>query len=168
MTRGPWRRVVAVAFVIICGPSHVVAQRVIPSERASVLLPAVRTDLFFARDPGAQLALGLIASPAYNVRVQLDVGAGGVARTSGWASAGRAELLLRWVSDPFRRARWALHAGGGVGVAVESSRALRPLGIVTLGVEGPAKGRWLPGVELGLGGGVRAGLTMRRVRPGRR
>ena len=132
------------------------------------MLPAMRADLFFARDPGAQLAVGLIASPAYNIRAQLDVGAGGVARASGWAAAGRADLLLRWVSDPFRRARWALHAGGGVGVAVESSRAPQPLAIVTLGVEGPAKGRWLPGVELGLGGGVRLGLTMRRVRPGRR
>jgi hypothetical protein len=168
VTRCAVRRALICATVAACVGANLVAQRVLPAERVHTLLPAFRTDIFVGTAVGAQVAAGLIVAPAYNVRLQLDLGAGGVPRASGWVSAGRAEFLMRWVSDPFRRSRWAVHAGGGAGVAFESLRAARPLAVVTLGLEGPVHGRWQPGIELGLGGGVRAGLTLRAVRPGRR
>lgn len=162
------RHLLLAAAAAICAPANLAAQRVLAAERQPALVPAFRVDAFIGSAVGAQVAAGVIGAPAYNVRLQFDLGAGGVSRASGWEPAGRTEFLFRWMSDPFRRARWAAHAGGGVGLLFERSRVTRPLAIVTMGIEGPVRGRWQPGVEVGLGGGVRAGMTLRRVRPGRR
>lgn len=125
--------------------------------------PAVRVDAILARDPSAQVAAGVAVASAYNVRLELDAGVGGVSRAGGWQRAGRLDLLGRWLADPFRQSRWGLTAGGGIGVLLEESRAPRPVAVVTLGIEGPGDGMWVPGVEAGLGGGARIGLTLRRA-----
>jgi hypothetical protein len=129
---------------------------------------ALRADAIIDRDVGAQLAIGVAVPAQYNVRLALDVGAGGVRRSDTWRSMGRADLLARWLSDPFRQSRWGINAGGGVGVLFEDAREARVVAIVTVGVEGASDGRWVPGVELGLGGGVRVGVTMRRAPTRRR
>lgn len=125
--------------------------------------PSIRADAIIDRDPGAQLAIGLAIPVAYNVRIGVDVGGGGVQRNAAWEPAGRVDLLACWLTDPFRESRWRIHGGGGVGLRVESGQDARVVAIVTLGVDGPSDGTWVPGVELGLGGGVRAGLTLRRA-----
>lgn len=128
---------------------------------------ALRADALIDRDVGAQLALGVAVPAQYNVRVALDVGAGGVRRDATWRATGRVDVLARWLSDPFRQSRWGINAGGGVGIRFEDAREARVVAIVTVGVEGTSDGRWVPGVEVGLGGGVRVGVTMRRA-PARR
>ncbi len=145
------------------GPMSVEAQRAPFAPPAARFRPAFRADAILDRDPGAQLAAGLVVVAAYNVRLALDAGVGGVQRPAGWQASGRVDLLARWLSDPFRESLWGLNAGGGVGVQLERGGAPRPVAIVTLGVEGPSDGAWVPGVELGLGGGVRVGFTLRRV-----
>jgi hypothetical protein len=125
--------------------------------------PSFRADAMLGRDPGAQVAVGLGLVGAYNVRLSLDAGAGGVQRPGGWASTGRLDLMGRWLSDPFRQSRWGINAGGGIGQRFEANRAPSTVAIVTLGVEGPSDGTWVPGVEIGLGGGLRAGVTLRRA-----
>lgn len=144
------------------------AQRAAAAPPPARVHPAVRADLVVADDPGAQAAFGVVASAAYNVRVELDAGIGAVRRGSVWTSAGRLDLLARWLSDPFRESRWGINAGGGIGMQFERGRGPRPVAIITLGVEGRRDGWWVPGVEVGLGGGVRAGLTLRRATPRRR
>ena len=128
-----------------------------------LLRPALRVDALIDRDPGAQFALGLAVASAYNIRLELDAGVGGVSRLQGWMSTGRVDLLARWLSDPFRQSRWGVSAGAGIGQRLEAHRSPATVAIVTLGVEGPSDGRWVPGVEIGLGGGFRAGLTLRRA-----
>ena len=125
--------------------------------------PSLRVDALIDRDPGAQVALGVAAPVDYNVRLALDAGVGGVHRTAGVAAAGRLDLTVRWLSDPFRQARWAINVGGGIGERFEAHRGPRTVAIVALGIEGPGDGAWVPGVEMGLGGGVRAGVTVRRA-----
>ncbi len=144
------------------------AQAALPRPRPTSVRPSLRLDALIDRDPGAQVAVGLAIPAAYNVRLAADVGAGGVNRAAGWASGGRLDILARVLSDPFRQSRWGLNAGGGVGVRVEERRAARVVAIVTLGIEGPSDGAWVPGVEVGLGGGVRAGFTLRRAPAQRR
>lgn len=125
--------------------------------------PALRVDALIDRDPGAQVALGISTPLDYNVRLAFDAGVGGVQRADGTAASGRLDVTLRWLTDPFRQTRWAIHAGGGIGELVEGRRGPRTVAIVSLGIEGPSDGAWVPGVELGLGGGVRAGVTLRRA-----
>ncbi|MCC7055404.1 MAG: hypothetical protein IT355_19175 [Gemmatimonadaceae bacterium] len=135
--------------------------------RPSRLQPTLRADLLAGTDPAVQLAAGLQVSAAYNVRIAVESGVGAVSRPEGWRRSGRVDLLLRWLADPFRASRHGLNAGGGLGLLVEDGRAPRPVAILTVGMDGSGTGHWLKGVELGLGGGVRAGLTLRRA-PGRR
>ncbi len=150
-------------------PARATGQRVLPpAQRPPRLAPLLRVDAIAGADVAVHGAVGATATTAYNTRLELVAGAGGVSRRPGWQPAGRADLLGRWLSDPFLRSRWALAAGGGIGVMLERGRDPRPVGVVVIGVDGPVRGQWMPGIELALGGGVRAGATLRRVRPGRR
>jgi hypothetical protein len=157
------RAAMLVVAALLLVPAAARAQRAAAASAPQRVRPGVRVDAFLGRDPGAQVAAGAALVAAYNLRVGLDVGGGAVRRRSAWQPTGRVDLLARWLSDPFRESRWAINAGGGVGLQVERGRSPTPVAIVTLGVEGPSDGRWVPGVELGLGGGVRAGLTLRRA-----
>lgn len=139
------------------------AQRAAPPARPMLLRPALRLDALIDREPGAQFALGMAVASAYNIRLEFDAGVGGVSRSQGWTSTGRFDLLARWLSDPFRQSHWGISAGAGIGQRLEAHRTAATVAIVTLGVEGPSDGRWVPGVEIGLGGGFRAGLTVRRA-----
>lgn len=161
--------VLAVLSATLClTPRLLVAQRAPFAAPPDRFHPAFRADAIVDRDPGAQVAAGVVAIAAYNLRLALDLGVGGVRRQAGWNTAGRVDLLARWLSDPFRESRWGLNAGGGLGMQLERGQAPRPVAIVTLGLEGRGDGAWAPGVELGLGGGVRAGFTLRRIPTRRR
>lgn len=138
------------------------AQQAAPSAPVRRVFPSVRADMLLDRDPGAQVAVGAAVAAAYNLRLAVDAGLGGVRRADQWEPAGRLDLLARWLSDPFRQSRWGINAGGGIGLRFEAARALRTVAIVTVGIEGRSDGRWVPGVEAGLGGGFRLGLTLRR------
>jgi hypothetical protein len=144
------------------------AQRALVPQRRSVVQPAIRADVIIDRDVAAQLAAGIAVAAAYNVRIALDIGAGAVWRDGEMRPAGRGDVLLRWLSDPFRQSHWGLSAGGGVGFKVEDQAAPRAVALITLGLEGPARGPFQPGVEVGLGGGVRIGVTLRRSATARR
>jgi len=145
-------------------PAVVQAQRAQAAQRPARIRPSVRVDAILGRDAIGQVAGGLAVAAAYNIRVGVDAGIGGVRRADGGAqAAGRVDLLARWLSDPFRQSRRALQAGGGIGVLFEPGSAPRPVAIVTLGLEGTSDGPWVPGVEVGLGGGFRAGITLRRA-----
>jgi hypothetical protein len=144
------------------------SQRALPPEHASVFRPTVRADAIVNREPGAQIAVGVAVASAYNVRLSLDAGAGGFHRPEGWSPTGRLDVIARVLSDPFRKSRWALSAGGGIGHLIERGARPRTVAIVTVGVDGPSDGAWVPGVECGLGGGFRIGVTFRRAPLGQR
>ncbi len=152
---------------LAAAPRWLHAQRATTADAAVRWRTALRADALIDRDVGAQLAIGLAVPAQYNVRLALDIGAGGVRRDDTWRTTGRLDVLARWLSDPFRQSRWGVNAGGGVGIRFEDMQEARVVAIITLGVEGTSDGRWVPGVELGLGGGVRLGVTMRRA-PARR
>ena len=162
------RGIRAVALTTLLPFQHTGAQRAPSTPAVPRFRPSIRADAILDRDPGAQLAVGVAVAGAYNVRIGLDAGAGGVRRAGGWVSAGRLELLARILTDPFRTTRWALSAGGGIGQHFECKATPRTVAIVTIGVDGPSDGGWVPGVEIGLGGGVRAGVAFRRAPRGQR
>jgi hypothetical protein len=147
-------------------PAAVGAQRAGAGTRPPRLRAEFRLDAILARDNGAQIGGGLIAAPQYNVRMAAIAAVGGVRRADGGVQpAGRVDLVGRWLTDPFRQSRRAIQAGGGIGLLFAQGAAPRPVAIVTVGVEGKGDGPWVPGVEVGLGGGVRLGVTLRRASP---
>ena len=81
---------------------------------------------------------------------------------------GRTDLLSRFSLDPFRQSRWALYGGGGISGRYRSREdgGSHAYLMLFLGVEGPLPvGRtsgWMPAFEVGLGGGARVGVILRR------
>jgi hypothetical protein len=74
-----------------------------------------------------------------------------------------ADLITRLTLDPFREQRWGLSVGGGL-----SYHRRRMSLAVIADLEGPEMRGWLPAFQVGLSGGFRAGLILRRAVPGRR
>ena len=64
--------------------------------------------------------------------------------------------------DPFRQDAWGLSFGGGLSVRERAYLA------VIAEVEGREVAGWLPALQLGVAGGFRAGVVVRRAVPGRR
>jgi len=130
----------------------------------------VRVDGIFARSSGVEAGYGVSIPAGIYVRTGLVGGVG--AGRHGVES--RADFISRFSLDPFRQSRWAPYAGAGL------SGRFRPTAdggakaflLVFLGIEGslPAgqPSGWVPAVELGLGGGARVGLILRRGIAGRR
>ncbi|MGH7602636.1 MAG: hypothetical protein ACRENK_01415 [Gemmatimonadaceae bacterium] len=130
----------------------------------------LRLDGIVARSSAVEAAYGVSVPAGIYVRNGLVLGAG--VGESG--AEGRADFISRFSLDPFRQSRWAPYAGAGLSgrfrpAADGGSKAYL---LAFLGVEGglPAGARsgWVPAVELGLGGGARIGIVLRRGVVGRR
>jgi hypothetical protein len=140
-----------------------VATALAPPARAQVLQPEIRLDALgpspFTIEPGvgANLFLGnyvrVGAIAGFNVRQHA------VLTGDSW----RADVLARVTLDPFRQQRWGVSLGGGL--------SHRPIGVrlaAVVDLEGPELRGLLPALQLGVSGGVRAGLIVRRAVPRRR
>jgi hypothetical protein len=129
----------------------------------------VRADAILGHQPAVQLGAGVQLALGYYVRLGLD-GAVGVrlddATARGGSASrvdGRVDLLTRFLLDPFRQSAYGLSLGGGIGLRAEPGDRVRPLLLVAVDLEGRRSRRgWSPALQLGLGGGVRAGVVLRR------
>ena len=103
------------------------------------------------------------------------IGAGGVGWRDGRSAApsARADVVGRFAFDPFREHRWGLSAGGGLSVRYDEAgadgrRRWRALVALVIDLEGARAGSIVPAVQLGLGGGLRAGVILRGAQSGYR
>ena len=130
----------------------------------------VRVDGLVATNSGLHMGLGVSIPAGIYVRTGLIGAVGG--GSHGLES--RLDLLGRFSLDPFRQNRWGPYGGAGISgrfrpTAAGGSRAYL---LVYLGLEGPLgvgdRTGWVPAFELGLGGGTRVGIILRRGVGGRR
>jgi hypothetical protein len=105
---------------------------------------------------GATVALGTYA------RAGVAVGYATRDDSTQIADRWRADVLGRFLFDPFRQRRWALSVGGGV------SFRRRPYLAALLDLEGPELAGWRPALQAGVSGGLRGGIVMRRAVDDRR
>jgi hypothetical protein len=135
--------------------------------------PEVRVDLMAAHDPAIQFGAGVQIPAGYYARIGL-VAAVGVPIGDGADSVrhgldGRVDLLARFLLDPFRQADYGLSFGGGASLRAEQGDRARPVLLAALDVEGRRSTRGVvPALQVGLGGGVRVGVILRRAAPGAR
>ncbi|MDQ6634806.1 MAG: hypothetical protein M3Z10_08630 [Gemmatimonadota bacterium] len=130
------------------------------------VMPELRADVLFGRQSAAQIGAGVQIPFGYYVRLGLD-GAVGVRLGEGGGSRSRADaradLLTRFLLDPFRQSRYGLSLGGGIGVRAEPGDHVRPVLLAAVDVEGARwSSGWVPALQVGLGGGARAGIMLRR------
>jgi hypothetical protein len=151
-------RTLSIAFALLAvAATPLVAQQPSPS-----IAPEVRADVLGGRGTSVQGGVGIQIPAGAYVRVGVIGGIGsrwldGVSRNDG-----RLDVLARFLIDPFRQTSWGLSAGGGVSLRALSGDRVRPNLLVALDLEGPRSSHGVsPAFELGLGGGVRAGVGLR-------
>ena len=110
---------------------------------------------------GVNIPLGIY------VRLEVD-GAGGVTRRDEVDyHSGRSDVLARFLLDPFAESPWGLSIGGGMSVLFADGARTHGYLVVIADLEAPRVGGIVPGLQVGLGGGLRVGLVARAYRPGR-
>ena len=128
---------------------------------------AIRTELRVdgLGDPATlQLGGGLARPVSTYARLAVVAAAGPAWQRGDQTVAGRVDLLGRFVVDPFNESKLGVYAGGGLSLRYDDDSEWRPLLVVTFGMEGPVRHGRAWAAELGLGGGVRAGLVLRWMR----
>jgi hypothetical protein len=123
-----------------------------------------RLDAIIARTTGVEAGLGLSVPAGIYMRSGLVVGIG----AGRHGLEGRTDLISRFSLDPFRQSNWAPYGGAGISGRYRSTLdgGSRAYLLVFLGVEGPLPlGRTsgiVPAFEVGLGGGARVAVILRR------
>jgi hypothetical protein len=160
----------ALALTITLALAPIAAPRAQGAARAGGprVQPALRLDGISARASTVQLAVGASVATSRMVRLEVAAGAGPAFRRGVTHLGARGDVLLRFLLDPDRVARLGAYGGAGVSVRHDPWDDTRAFPLLVAGVEGrPARGV-VPFVELGLGGGARLGVGLRRAMPRRR
>ena len=138
------------------------------SAQSEPFKPAVqfeaRLDVLGGPPAGAQAGVGANVAAGYYTRIGADLAAGASSHDGGVAACGRVDLAARYLLDPFHEFRWGPYAGGGITARWDGRANWRAGLLLLVGMEGPAHAGWRTAVELGLGGGARLGLVLRRAR----
>ena len=167
-----WRlRAVALSIVLLVASPGVSGAQGFPGvsrESPSRTRVEARADAFAARMDAVHLGVGIARELGTYFRLA-GIVAGGAADLSGeTVASARVELLGRFVLDPFRQARWGLYGATGLIARYDDGPGTRGYVTLVVGAELPGRGSAVPAVELGIGGGARLGVVVRRARQGRR
>ncbi len=166
-TRVLWGRRALVATVVglVIGSAEVQAQG---ATRQPAFRPVVRADAFLARVDAFHAGAGLTREVGSYVRLDGVLGAGVARAGDATAASGRVEVVGRFLLDPFRQSRWGFYGGGGLIGRLDDGDDVRGYFTLVLGAELPGSGRVRPALEVGIGGGTRVALVVRRGRLDRR
>jgi hypothetical protein len=124
----------------------------------------MRADLLGGPPAGAQLGAGANVTMGSYIRLGADAALGASSRDGGAVASGRVDFVSRYLLDPFREFRLGPYVGGGFTAQWDRRANWRGDLLVIVGVEGPVHAGWRTSVELGLGGGARLGVVLRRAR----
>lgn len=130
---------------------------------AQTLQPEVRLDVLGPRPYAVGPGIGAILPLGYYVKLSAGLGYELPLEKGPTGDRWRTELLARATFDPFRQQRWAFSLGGGL----TQRRSATYLAAIAE-VEGPEMRGLIPALQVGVSGGLRAGLVLRRAVPGRR
>jgi len=148
---------VAVAAALACAASGALNAQGRPASYAEY-----RADVIAGSATAAQAGGGLVLPFGVYVRTSLDGAIGATWRDGAARTSGRADVISRFLLDPFRETPIVLSMGGGVSVPyANGDTRVRPYLTVVVDVEGRQHGAITPALQVGLGGGVRLGVVLR-------
>ena len=155
-------RCTGIVMTLVCGLAMRAAAQLLP-------LPAYleyRGDGIFGRGTTAQAGLGAVFLLGTYVRTSVDAGAGATWQDGESRASGRADVITRFLLDPFRESPIGFSLGGGVSVPyVDGQAHVRPFLTAVVDVEGRIRRNFTPALQVGLGGGTRIGIVFRTSPP---
>lgn len=155
------RLLAGAALAAALGPARAHAQRG-PNDPG--VAAELRADAILGHRPALQVGGGVQLPLGYYARLGVD-GLVGIRtdQVSPRADA-RLDLLGRFLLDPFRQSPYGLSVGGGMSLRAEPRDRVRPYLLLAAEVEGRRRASgWVPALQLGLGGGARLGVVLRRA-----
>ncbi len=121
-------------------------------------VPSLRLDVLGGNPTALQAGAGLAVPFSNYFSIGTAVGAG----ISSTGFSGRVDGFGKFSLDPYHQSEWEPYIGGGVTVRGDGGGpGTRTYLLGFIGANGPSTGAIAPGVELGFGGGVRLGVTLR-------
>jgi len=149
----------ALALVLAASPAGAQSLQIRPFAQIEA-----RADAILGSPSALQLGGGVNFPVDPYVRFGATI-AGGTAREDGRNGTSiRADLTARYLLDPYAETRWGLYGGAGLSARWERDARWRPYLLLVGGVEGPPHGSWRTAFEVGIGGGARVGIVLRRAR----
>lgn len=131
-------------------------------------IPEARADVLVARSAAVQVGAGVSLPAGVYIRPTLVAVTGPAWRDEDHGWSGRLDALARFLLDPFRESRVGLYAAGGLSLGYDPWERWKGRLALVLGAELPSRAGGAWAVEMGMGGGLRVGLALRRAVPGRR
>lgn len=118
-----------------------------------------------AEAPGAHVGIGVGVRAGWYGRPSVQFAAGALRGDDNvWIGSQRADLVLRFLLDPFGERPRGWYGGAGVSVQQAAGRGRGSL-LLLGGLEGQVRRGVRPAIEVGIGGGVRLGFVLRGARP---
>ena len=125
--------------------------------------PELRIESVASVSAAVMAGAGLNVPAGSYVRIAPMVAAGREVR-SGGRQVARAEVVARFLADPFHETRWGLYGGGGIAALWTQGEEGRGALVLVAGIDFPGRTAWRPVLEVGIGGGVRIALALRPPR----
>ncbi|HVT40886.1 MAG TPA: hypothetical protein VHE78_17735 [Gemmatimonadaceae bacterium] len=123
-----------------------------------------RADGLLASPAAAQIGVGANVPGGYYMRYGVTAAAGPAWTRQADVATARVDLTARYLLDPFHEIAWGLYGGAGLSSRWDKATNWREYLLVVAGAEGPARRGWRVALEVGLGGGARIGIVLRRAR----
>lgn len=153
------RRALIGGLLLVCSARPATAR----GQTAAPVYPEFRADVIAGRTTTAQAGLGAVVPLGVYVRLGVDGAAGATWRDGAALASGRVDAIGRFLLDPYREAPFGFSLGGGVSVPyADGDRRVRPYLTAVIDVEGRTRGVFTPALQVGLGGGARVGIVLRR------
>ncbi len=122
-----------------------------------------RADAIVGRGTAIEGGLGIVIPAGVYVRTSIDGAAGATWRDHSTHASGRVDVISRFLLDPFREVPVGISLGGGVSVPYASGdRSVRPYLTAVVDIEGRRRNGITPAIQIGIGGGTRVGVVLRR------
>lgn len=134
------------------------------AQRVAKVRPEFRVDAIAGPTSTFEGGVGLAQAFGTYTRLFAVMAAGVAHGRSTTSSAARADVGARFVLDPFWEQRWSVYGAGGLSLLYDERERWRPVITAAIGLEGARGAHVTPAFELGLGGGVRIGMSLRLVR----
>ena len=155
------QRAALVAALFISGSAVSASTATAQAQQVAVAVsyvPSLRLDVLGGNPTALQAGAALDVPFSNYFSIGAAVGAG----ISSTGFSGRVDGFGKFSLDPYHQSEWEPYLGGGVTVRADGGGpGTRTYLLGFVGANGPSTGAIAPGVELGFGGGVRLGVTLR-------